>query len=1053
MMFTLVVRSFAADAAPTDPSTEWDVSAPHGPTHDVTLDLDEGTWMSVTVAGDKLVFDLLGDLWSIPLGGGEATRLTSGPAWDTEPQASPDGARIAFTSDRGGNENVWVMNADGTGARAVTDEDEARCTDPVWDPTGPYLLVRHRTVDTRSIGVTEIWQHHLDGGDGFALTALADHPHAGEATALGRYLWFSSRHGRFEYDADAVAGLWDVVRLDRRTGDLRPAVSGPGSASRPTVSADGAHLWFVSRERERTVLERLTVATGARIVADPDLSPDELEAFALHGTYPRIALAPNGDPIYWAHGKLWRLDATTLVRTEIPFHLDGTWTLHDVTRWPHPITDTVAVKSIRWPTLSSRGSLAFSAVGALWVRTPDGELSRVSEGTGYAPAWSPDGKSLAWTSWDDETGGHLHVTGPGGQTDTLPVQGQLTNPAWSDDGRELVVLRGAGGLVPGADLSAEPWYEIVHLRRDGILPPPGRWVVSTVRAIDGQYGARKTRLALHDGRVWFFEFRDGEPREPPTAVLMSVALDGTDPIDHLKLGHAEEVAISPDFGRVAYKLDHQLYVSALPAFAREVEREALPATQVTKVVGDWIGWSPDGAEVTWVQGAEFARLPVSDLWAPEEEGEEEEDEDWFAEDPRIVKTPIGLELPRSRPGGYRLLTHARVIPMTGDAVLDDVNVLIAADRIVEIGPGVTHPDAEVIDCTGKTIVPGLIDVHAHLHYNASDVLREQDWTYLTALDFGVTTVHDPSANTDLVFTKRERVEAGFERGPRVASTGFILYGAHDAAMADTPSLDAARAHVRRMKAVGATSVKVYQQSQRERRQWYAQVCVEEQILCVPEGGGDLWMDLGMAVDGYHAIEHALEVTPLYRDVIGLLAGTTGGSGDGYGTFHTPTLQVAYGGVSGKQWWIQHANPVDDARLRRHFPTRLLEADLWRGEVTAHDDDWRARSTARDDATLQDAGGHVTLGAHGELQGLGVHWELWGLGGWLGPTRDPGGMEPIEALRAATIEGARYLGLDGDLGTVEVGKLADLLVLDADPLADLHATTRIAFVVKNGEVVR
>lgn len=1019
---------------------EWKVDAPHGAVHTVALDLDEVTWSSVTVHGERVVFDLLGDLWSIPLAGGVAKRLTSGASWDGQPSFSPDGTRIAFTSDRGGNENVWTMNADGTGAAAFTDDEDARCTEPFWDPAGPYLLYRRRTVDTRSIGVTEIWQRHLKGGDGFPLTDKEDDPHAAEVWATSRYVWFSSRHGRFEYDEDAVAGLWDVVRLDRSTGDQRVAVHGPGSASRPVVSPDGAWLYFVSRERTKTLLERIALASGRRETVADWLSPDELETFALHGTYPGIDWTDDGDLVVWAAGKLWRFDPETRERAEIPFRVHGEWTLHDTTRWPVPVPDTVKAKVIRWPTLSSRGSWAFSALGALWVRTPDGQTTRISEGTGYAPAWSPDGKTLAWTSWDDETGGQLHLTGPNGRTEELPVSGQLTDPSWSEDGRSLVVLRGAGGGLVDADLADEAWYEIVALE-----PGKGKsWTPRVVTAIDGQNGSRKSALRLHDGRIWFFEYRDAEPREPQIAVLRSVALDGTDARDHLNLGEAEEVVISPDFSRVAYKRAHQLHVAALPPFPRDLEIDGLPSHQVTSVVGDWLGFSPDGADVTWVEGPNLRRIPVEGLW--DEDGDDEDDEDDAPkEDPRIVSLPLDLEVPRARPEGTVVLQGVRVITMNGDEVLDGVNVVIERDRIAEIGPGANRPGARVIDGTGKTVIPGLVDVHAHLHFSSADILPEQEWRYRVALDFGVTTVHDPSATTDLVFTQAERVEAGFEKGPRVLSTGSVLYGALSADAAVTETIDAARAHVRRLEAVGAHSVKVYQQGQRVRRQWYAQTCREEHVLCVPEGGGDLFMDLSMVVDGYHAIEHALPDAPLYADVLSLFAASSGGTGDGYGTFYTPTLQVAYGGLEAKMYFLQHENPVDDPRLRLHTPTRWLEASLWRGEVTGHDDDWRFRETARDAARFRDLGGHVTLGAHGELQGLGVHWELWALAG-------PGAMTPHEALRAATIEGARYLGLDTQIGTVEVGKLADLIVLDGDPLVDIRNSTKIRQVIKNGEIV-
>ncbi len=1025
----------AAEPEEKAPKPDWKVDEPHGPTHPVSFDLREGTWMSVTVHGDRVVFDLLGDLWSLPLAGGEATRLTSGAAWDTQPRFSPDGTRIAFASDRGGNEQLWVMDADGTDARPITDEGEARVTEPLWDPSGDWVIGRRRTVDTRSIGVTELWQYHLEGGKGFRLTSLDAHPHAGEATTDGRYVWFSSRSGRFEYNHDPLGGLWSVWRMDRRTGQQLPVITGAGSASRPLLSPDGRSMVFVSRDRGQALLEVADLATGRRRVLADWLDRDEMEAFALHGTYPAMDWTDDGRLVLWAKGKLWRvgLDGT---RAEIPFHAVGSWQFRDVTRWEREVPDDVRAKVVRWPTWGRDGSVAFSAMGVLWVRKPDGAVERLSPGTGYAPAWGPDG-SLAWTSWSDTEGGRLHVTrlGKKRSDEVLPVEGQLLNPAFGADGR-IVALRGVGG-TGSPDLGSEPWYEIVLLER-GKKGWTSRVVTST-----GNRGSasRATRLYLHDDRVWFMEDRPGVGRVPGKTALVSVALDGTDERTHLVFDGAEEIAIAPDFRRVAYKQDHQAWITALPTWGSEVAVDgSVPTQRLTKVVGDWLGWTPDGSAVTWTVGPTLHKKVVTGVGAPRRDpatGEAPKPD----YDAGVEKLEVALSVPRARPEGVIALTHARVLTMNGEQVIEDATVVIERDRIVSIG-GPVPAGARVIDCTGKTVIPGLIDVHAHLHYTAGDILPEQEWRYQTALDFGVTTVHDPSASTDLVFTQAERVEAGFAQGPRVYSTGGVLYGALSNDGAKTADPDAARDHVARLAAVGAVSVKVYQQSQRERRQWYVQACNELKILCVPEGGGDLFQNLGMVQDGFHAIEHSLPNSPVYADVVRWMAG--GRTPTSAGTAWTPTLLVAYGGLMGENWFYQYMNPLDDARLLRHHPRRLLDAQSWRRDILAQDAEWNFQVAAKDAANVARAGGLVTLGAHGQLQGLGVHWELWALAG-------PGAMTPLEALRAATIGGATYLGLEEQLGSVEVGKLADLVVLDADPRADVRNTAKIAFVVKNGVV--
>jgi len=1034
LLLTLSARADtpAADAPKPPP---WDISAPHGPTHDVSLSLSEGTWMSVTTQGQRVIFDLLGDLWSMPLSGGEATALTHGPSWDVEPRLSPDGKRIAYTSDAGGSEQIWVMDADGSNRRQLTDDADARFTDPVWDPTGSWILGRRRTVDTRSIGVTELWLIHLDGGKGVALTSLDEHPHAGEAafSADGRYIYFSSRNGRFEYDQNPVGGLWTIQRLDRTTGEIRLVVGGTGSAARPTLTPDGDGMVFLSRDRDKTLLELLDLQTGTRRVLADWIEMDQMEGFALHGVYPSISFASDGKLLLWSGGKLWRLGLDGS-KSELPFHVSGTWTLTDVPRWERPLLDQVKARVIRWPTWTADGRVAFSALGELWVRQASGTIDRISQGTGYAPAWSPDGTALAWTAWDDQAGGALNITRKG-KTEALPVQGQLVNPAWSADGQSLVVLRAPFG-GEDHDLGDAPWFEIVLLTRSG-----KGWTQQVVTTTPNRgSGAHAPRLFLHDGRVWWLEDRSTEPRHPDDTAFVSVKLDGTDKRDHLLLPGSEEVVPSPDFTRVGYLQNHGIYVTALPDWGKTVKIAdgGLPTLQITKTSGGWVNWTPDGQTLTWVEGPELKKRKVAGpgaLTTPKADAGEPPPQ------PLIETVALDLELPRAKPTGVVAYTHARIITMHGDDVLDDATLVVDGDHIRSVTQGGAAPaGATIVDCTGKTLIPGIIDVHAHLHYSSGDVLPAQEWRYLTALDFGVTTVQDPSASTDLVFTQAERVEAGLEQGPRVHSTGAVLYGALGADNAPTPDADTARAHIARMASMGAESVKVYQQPRREQRQWYATACREQHILCVNEGGGDLWQDLTMVVDGMHAVEHALSISPLYKDVLGLYAGSH--SADTLGTSSTPTLLVAYGGMSGEGWFYQHMDPIDDARLLRHYPRRVLDARAWRLGLMAQDSDWNFQSVARDTAALMRAGVLTTLGAHGQLQGLGDHWELWGLAG-------PGAMTPMEALRTATIDGAKYLGLDQQIGSLEAGKLADFVVLDANPLEDIHNSVKIAMTVKNG----
>jgi imidazolonepropionase-like amidohydrolase len=332
-------------------------------------------------------------------------------------------------------------------------------------------------------------------------------------------------------------------------------------------------------------------------------------------------------------------------------------------------------------------------------------------------------------------------------------------------------------------------------------------------------------------------------------------------------------------------------------------------------------------------------------------------------------------------------------------------------------------------------MPGLVDVHAHCHYTQQGVVPDSFWAYRANLAYGVTTMHDPSATSYEVFTQAEMVEAGEMTGPRVYSTGNVLYGAGGAGALPMSSLDEARAHVRRMKRLGAISVKSYMQPRREQRQWILQAAREESLLVFPEGGGKFEENLGMVMDGHTGIEHSLPVQPIHDDVVRLFAGSESG--------WTPTLLVAYGGLSGEHYFYQHADVFDDPKLTRFVPRPVLDARAIRRRVMAPDWDWHHRSVAAGAKKVLDAGGHVLLGAHGQLQGLGAHWELWAL--------THGGLSAADAIRCATWEGAWYLGMEQDIGSIEAGKLADFIVLEKDPIEDIRNSLAIRWTVKNGEV--
>jgi imidazolonepropionase-like amidohydrolase/Tol biopolymer transport system component len=1005
--------------------SSWDVSKPFGPTTTLGFETTEGTWMNVDLSpdGKTLVFDLLGDLYLMPVEGGTARRLTSGAAFDMQPRFSPDGRHIAFSSDRDGLWNLWTVEASGENPRQVSREKKWFVNSPAWSADGDYLFARHHFVKERSLGAGEIWMYHVDGSDGLQVTEKTNwQKDAGEPSLSpdGRYLYYSKDVApgeNFEYNKDPNAAIYAVVRRDLRTGEERREVEIQGGAVTPLASPDGKRLAFIRRVRLESILYLRDLATGEQWPIFDGLDKDLQEAWAMHGLYPQYAFSPDGRNIFiWGGGRIWRVDVEARRGTEVPFSARIEQETHDALRFRQQVySDEFPVRMLRHVVVSPDGSeVLYSALGRLYRKTlPDGDPARFSrdERIELAPSYSRDGQWVVYATWSDGDKGRIRIAGRDGSSarDLVSVRGHYTEPSFSPDGRKVVYRRVEGDDVRGEENSTDPGIYLV----DSAGSEP--------RLI--RTSGSEPRFDSSGERIYFRE-RRGEK-----VVLASVDLDGAKERIHFESENATSIVPSPDDGFVAFAERFKIFVAPFPKTGRPVTLgpgvKAFPVVEVSKEAGLYLHWSGDGRKLHWSLGPELFTVSRDAAFGAEFETE---------------RIPIGFRIASDLPTGTIALVGARVLTMAGseqDSVLENATIVIEKNRIAAVGPsGSTKvpPGATRVDVSGRTIVPGLIDVHAHLGSESAGVLSEQSWPLVANLAYGVTTSHDPSNNTEMVFTNSEMIRAGAKLGPRLYSTGMILYGAETPFKADIQTYEDALSHLRRMKAVGAFTVKSYNQQRRDVRQMIVKAARELEMMVVPEGGSLLYMDETFVYDGHTGLEHSLPVPALYQDVATLF----GKSATGY----TPTLIVGFGGLSGEYYWYQHDEVWQNERLLDFVPREVVDARA-RRRTMAPEDDFHHVQIAEGAKKILDAGGKVQLGAHGQLQGLGVHWELWMLA--------QGGMTPFQALRAATLSGAEYIGLDAELGSIQVGKLADLVVLAGNPLENIRSSESVLQVMVNGRL--
>ncbi len=1021
-----------------DKPKKWDVNNPHKDWKykSFNLQTDEGTWMNLDVSpdGKTIVFDMLGDIYTMPITGGKATALRTGMAYEVQPKFSPDGKYISFTSDAEGGDNIWVMTADGKNAKSITSEKFRLLNNSTWTADGKSIIARKHFTSQRSLGAGEMWQYPLQGTGGIQLTKRRNDQqdvNDPDISPDGKYLYYAEDMypgGFFQYNKDPNKQIYVIKRYEFETGKTEVVTGGPGGAARPVISRDGKKMAFIKRVREQSVLYIHDLESGEETPLYFDLDKDQAEAWAIFGVYPHFNWTPdNRNIIFWSAGKINSINLDSKRATVVPFEVNADIKLAETHRVKRPVyQENFTSKMIKDAKTSRDGkTLVFTALGHIYTKKlPNGTPKRVTNLTDFEadPSFSYDGRSILFVTWNDENLGAIYKvnTDGSGLTKLTQKKGIYRTPVFDDSGTKIAYRKEGKNRDQGFDFTKET----------GIYTMSRTGKYSKKIATNGefpQFSEDGTRVFFQSGGTFFGSL---------TKKLKSVDLTGNKERTHFSSKLANRLLPSPDNKWVAMVHLHKVYVAPFVMNGKELNLDANTKNFKVESLSDKAGinihWTGNSKAINWTLGETLYTKKLTD-----------NTNDPFSKsnlnkDPETSIT-IDLEVKSDVPEGRVAFKNARLITMDGDKVIENGTIIVNANKIEKIGTSgsVTIPeDAKVYDMKGKTIMPGIVDVHAHVGAFRNGLSTQKHWQFYANLAFGVTTSHDPSVHTQAAFTLEELQRAGLTVGPRLFSTGFILYGAEGDFKAVINNMEDARFAIERTKAFGAMSVKSYNQPRREQRQQVMQAARELGVNVVPEGGSTFFHNMSMIFDGHTGIEHNIPVNPVYKDILSLWSNSKVG--------YTPTLIVNYGGMNGEMYFYQKSNVWENKTLLKYTPRYVVDARARHRIMIPEKEYYNGHMlTSRTVTDLSKLGVKANLGAHGQLQGLGAHWELWML--------QQGGMSNLDALKAATINGAEYIGVGDELGSLVEGKLADLIVLDKNPLEDIQNTNSVTHTMINGRL--